>query len=95
MNAIKAKDFNLRISSEIIENGYSVITNTDELDLPNEKKVYQIAKDEELLNDEDEVQVYQAELDAERDLINPVRDAEYNLFPLYKKLKSDITKLEL
>ncbi len=95
MDVKKAKDFNLKISSEIIESKYSVITNTDELDLPNENKVFQIAKNEELLDDNGDVQVYQADLNTATGIIEPMKYIDGSLISVYRKSKDKITKLEL
>ena len=95
MEEIKIKDLGVKLSAAI-EDDYKVVTNKDEIELENEKKIFFLIKTEDLENDEkDEVVVYQAELNNENNMIEPFSRDNKEPFALTTKNKEDLILLIL
>lgn len=92
----------LAINLNNIPDVFSVVINKDEIELDNEKKIFQLALNDDIANDAEDILVYMANFDIENQAVIPFKGSNFNefgvftkdlydVFPaIYRKLKGDL-----
>lgn len=92
----------LGVILENVPNVFNVIINRDEFEIPNNKKIFQFAINEEVLDDSDDILVYLADFDDETQTVKPLLASAFDsdgvfrkdLFevypPIYRKKKNSL-----
>lgn len=75
----------LGVILENVPNVFNVIINKDEFEEPNNKKIFQFAIKEEVLDDSDDVLVYLADFDDETQTVKPLLASAFDSNGIFRK----------
>jgi len=104
MDSITRQELAININN--IPDVFSVVINKDEFNLQNDMKFFQLALNEDIANDEEDILVYMANFNIENQAVVPFKGSNFNefgvftkdlydVFPtIYRKLKDDLLIIE-